>query len=253
MRISIVTVTYNAGAHIERTIASVEAQTYADVEHLIVDGGSKDNTVDVARSHGYLPVGENAGGGKLYLSERDKGLYDAMNKGLALTTGQYVCFLNAGDTLHDASTLQRIAMASEGGKAGVVYGDTDIVDEQGHFLRHRRLTPPSPLTWHSFLWGMLVCHQAFYVNRRIAQTYDLSYRFSADFDWCIRCMKEGEKLGMVNMYVRQPVADYLSEGMTTANHKASLHERYGIMCKHYGMVRTMLVHAWFVFRSVLKK
>lgn len=253
MKVSIITVTYNAGAHIERTIASVESQTFADVEHIIVDGASKDDTIAVAERHGYVPMGERAGGKKLYVSERDKGLYDAMNKGLRLATGQYICFVNAGDTLHDARILQHVAEASCGGKAGVVYGDTDIVDEQGRFLRHRRLTPPRVLTWRSFLSGMLVCHQAFYVNRDIAQSYDLSYRFSADFDWCIRCLKEGADRGMVNSYVHEPVADYLNEGMTTANHKASLRERFSIMCKHYGVVAAVSAHAWFIIRAVLKR
>lgn len=253
MKVSIITVTYNASAHIERTISSVENQTFADVEHIIVDGASKDDTIAVAERHGYVPMAGRADGKKLYVSERDKGLYDAMNKGLRLATGQYVCFVNAGDTLHDAHTLQHVVKASCGGKAGVVYGDTDIVDEQGRFLRHRRLTPPRALTWRSFLSGMLVCHQAFYVNRDIAQSYDLSYRFSADFDWCIRCLKEGTGRDMPNSYVPEPVADYLNEGMTTANHKASLRERFCIMCKHYGVVATAAAHAWFIIRSVLKK
>lgn len=253
MKVSIITVTYNAGAHIERTVASVESQTYADVEHIIVDGASKDDTIAVVKKHGYVPVAESKDAKRRYVSEKDGGLYDAMNKGIALATGRYLCFLNAGDTLHDSSTLQHVADASDGGKAGVVYGDTDIVDSQGHFLRHRRLAPPQTLTWRSFLSGMLVCHQAFYVNRSIAQTYDLTYRFSADFDWCIRCLKEGADRGMANVYVHEPVADYLNEGMTTANHKASLKERFSIMCKHYGTVAAVAVHAWFIVRALLKK
>lgn len=253
MKVSIITVTYNAEAHIGRTIESVARQTHADVEHVIVDGASKDNTVAVAKKHGYVSASECPQASKRYVSEKDKGLYDAMNKGISMATGQYICFVNAGDTLHDADTLSRVADASDGGRAGIVYGDTDIVDEQGRFLRHRRLTPPQVLTWRSFISGMLVCHQAFYVNRDIAQTYDLSYRFSADFDWCIRCMKEGAKRGMPNSYVHEPVADYLNEGMTTANHKASLRERFGIMCKHYGIVAAVAVHIWFVVRAVLKR
>lgn len=253
MKVSIITVTYNAGAHIERTIASVESQTYADVEHIIVDGASKDDTILIAKKHGYVSLAECGKGKKLYVSEKDGGLYDAMNKGIGLATGQYICFVNAGDTLHDSQTLQHVADASDGGKAGVVYGDTDIVDEQGRFLRHRRLSPPQVLTWRSFLSGMLVCHQAFYVNRDIAQRYDLAYRFSADFDWCIRCMKEGANRGMANSYVHEPVADYLNEGMTTANHKASLRERFSIMCKHYGVVAAVAVHVWFIVRAALKR
>ena len=253
MRISIVTVTYNAGEHIERTIESVEAQTYKDVEHIIVDGASKDNTIEVAKKHGFVPHAENPHARKRYVSEPDKGLYDAMNKGILLLHGEYVCFLNAGDALHDENTLQRIAIASDGGAAGVVYGDTDIVDAQGRFLRHRRLAPPAELTWRSFLQGMLVCHQAFYAHRNVLSSYNTDYRFSADFDWCIRTLKKCEEAGMEVGRVHEPVADYLNEGMTTANHKASLRERFEIMAAHYGLAATLMAHAWFVLRAVLKR
>ena len=243
MKISIITVTYNAEATIERTLESVAMQTYPDIEHLVIDGASKDRTVEIARRYPHAIV----------VSEPDKGLYDAMNKGLKRATGDYLCFLNAGDKLHSKDTLAHlIELMSNGSPVGVLYGDTHIVDAQGNFLRSRRLTPPEHLTWRSFKAGMLVCHQAFYINRQIAQPYDLTYRFSADFDWCIRCMKEGEKRGMKNLYLREPLADYLSEGMTTANQKASLKERFRIMAKHYGLCTTIIQHIWFIFRAIIK-
>lgn len=240
--ITLVTVTFNAASTIERTLQSVAQQTYRDYEHLIIDGASKDNTVEIARKYNTTIV-----------SEPDKGLYDAMNKGLRLAKGDYVCFLNAGDKLHSADTLAKVAAVAERTKVGVVYGDTDIVDDEGVKIRRRRLTPPKHLTWKSFREGMLVCHQSFHINRDIAQPYDLSYRFSADFDWCIRCMKEGEKRGMGCRSVNEVLTDYLSEGMTTANHKASLKERFWIMSKHYGFVPTVFQHLWFVVRQIIKK
>ena len=244
MKISIITVTYNAEATLERTLQSVAQQTYSDIEHLIIDGASTDRTLEIARQYPHAIV----------FSEPDKGLYDAMNKGLQRATGDYLCFLNAGDKLHSKDTLAHIAsFVSEGSPIGVIYGDTHIVDAQGNFLRNRRLTPPEHLTWQSFKEGMLVCHQAFYINRQIALPYDMTYHFSADFDWCIRCMKEGEKRGMQNLYLHEPLADYLAEGMTTANHKASLKERFQIMAKHYGLLPTIGQHIWFIFRVLVKK
>ena len=253
MRISIITVTYNAEATVERTLESVAQQTYPDVEHLIIDGASTDHTLEIAQKYPHAIV----------ISEPDKGLYDAMNKGLQRATGDYLCFLNAGDKLHCKETLEHVAESLERyahldnpekpAIIGVLYGDTDIVDAQGKFLRNRRLTPPEHLTWRTFKDGMLVCHQAFYINRQIALPYDLQYRFSADFDWCIRCMKEGEKRGMENLYIHEPLADYLAEGMTTANHKASLKERFKIMAKHYGLLPTIGQHIWFIFRVLVKK
>ncbi len=250
MKISIITVTYNAEATLERTLQSVAQQTHPDVEHLIIDGASTDHTLEIARQYPHAIV----------FSEPDKGLYDAMNKGLQRATGDYLCFLNAGDKLHSKETLAHLASSvsnsvsgSNDSPIGVLYGDTNIVDAQGQFIRNRRLTPPEHLTWRSFKEGMLVCHQAFYINRQIALPYDTNYRFSADFDWCIRCMKEGEKRGMKNLYIHEPVADYLAEGMTTANHKASLKERFKIMAKHYGLLPTIGQHIWFIFRVLVKK
>lgn len=239
MKISIITVTYCAEATLERTLQSVAEQTYTDIEHLVIDGASKDGTLAIARRFPHVKV----------VSEPDRGLYDAMNKGIGLATGEFLCFLNAGDRLHSADTIARVAAAAESNTA-VVYGDTAIVDGDGQFLHRRRLAPPERLTWRSFRQGMLVCHQAFYVNRAVVQPYDLHYRFSADFDWCIRCMKEGERRGMRNVEVKEYVADYLNEGMTTANHKASLLERFGIMVRHYGWVGTIAQHIWFVARAV---
>lgn len=249
MRISIITVTYNAEATIERTLKSVAQQTYPEIEHLIIDGASKDRTVAIVRRHPHAMV----------VSEPDNGLYDAMNKGILKATGDYLCFLNAGDALHSKDTIEHIAREAKrreetkGTDIAVIYGDTHIVDDEGHFLRNRRLTPPEHLTWRSFKEGMLVCHQAFYINRQIAQPYDLTYKFSADFDWCIRCMKEGEKRGMINLYLHEPFADYLAEGMTTANHQASLKERFRIMAKHYGLATTILQHIWFTLRVLVKR
>lgn len=242
MKFSIITVTYNAEDTLERTLQSVAQQTYPHIEHLIIDGASTDKTQEIAHRYPHA----------ILHSEPDHGLYDAMNKGLRLATGDFLCFLNAGDTLHSNETLAHIAVAATPMTA-VLYGDTHIVDADGHFLRNRRLTPPEHLTWHSFKEGMLVCHQAFYINRQIALPYDLQYRFSADFDWCIRCMKEGERYGMANRYVKEPLADYLAEGMTTANHKASLRERFRIMAKHYGWLTAITQHIWFIFRAFVKK
>lgn len=247
MKISIITVTYNAEATVERTMESVAQQSYADIEHIVIDGASKDRTMEMVRR--YAPA--------IVVSEQDKGLYDAMNKGVRCATGDFLCFLNAGDKLHGKDTIARLVEAIEGTGAaddvGIVYGDTDIVDDGGRFLRVRRLTPPEVLTWRSFRSGMLVCHQSFYVRREMAQQYDLRYRFSADFDWCVRCMKEGEREGKRNLYVRETLTDYLSEGMTTANHRASLMERFCIMAKHYGLLMTIVCHIGFVFRAIGKK
>ena len=242
-KFSVITVCYNAQATIEDTIQSVIAQTYHHVEYIIVDGASKDRTLSIINRYRDRIT--------TVVSEPDKGLYDAMNKGLRLATGDYVCFLNAGDSFHEDDTLQQMVhtLRELTELPDVLYGETALVDAEGHFVRMRRLQAPEHLTWHSFRHGMLVCHQAFFAKRTLAEPYDLSYRFSADFDWCIRIMKKSKVLHNTHL----TLIDYLEEGMTTRNHKASLHERFRIMTKHYGWLSTVAHHAWFVVRAVIKK
>lgn len=184
-----------------------------------------------------------------------------MNKALRLASGDYVLFLNAGDCFHTSTTLSDIARSVDEAHyppqqlPAVLYGDTDLVDNEGQFLRHRRLSPPEKLSWRSFQQGMLVCHQAFFVRADFGReiNYDLSYRFSADYDWCIRIMQcaEAESLPLHNTHLI--VADYLAEGMTTRNHRASLKERFRIMAHHFGHTKTIAQHAWFVARALLKR
>jgi glycosyltransferase involved in cell wall biosynthesis len=242
-KFSFITVTFNAGKVLEDTIQSVVFQTYRNVEYIIVDGGSTDNTLEIAgKYHDRISK---------VISEPDKGLYDAMNKGIRLATGDYLCFLNAGDELHENETLQKMVHTLKGKELpDVIYGETAIVDEEGHFLHMRRLSTPERLNWKSFKQGMLVCHQAFFARRELAtnEWYDLRYRFSADFDWCIRIMKKAKCLHNT----RLTIIDYLNEGMTTRNHKASLKERFRIMAKHYGWISTILHHGWFVIRLFYK-
>ncbi len=241
-RFSVITVTYNAQHTLEETILSVVSQTYHHIEYIIVDGASTDKTAQIIekyREHIAKVV-----------SEKDKGLYDAMNKGLKLATGDYVCFLNAGDCFHADNTLQQVVHSiKDNNLPDILYGHTAIVDEKRHFMRMRRLEPPTQLDWRSFRQGMLVCHQAFILKRALAPSYDMRYRYSADFDWCIRAMKKAKTLHNT----RLTLIDYLDEGLTTQNQQASLRERFRIMCRHYGYVSTVLHHAWFIVRAVIKR
>lgn len=240
-KLSVITVTYNAIHTLERTLKSVREQSYPHIEHIIVDGNSKDGTVELIRRH------ENKQ--TVWVSEPDKGLYDAMNKGAAMASGDYLCFLNAGDTFFDTQTVEKlIGLFYRDNFPDILYGETAIVDDDGKFLRMRRLEAPETLTWKSFKNGMLVCHQAFIVRRELFEPYDLTYRFSSDFDWCIRMMKKTTTIRNTHL----TLINYLNEGTTTANRKASLKERYRIMSKYYGTVSSFLRHVWFAVRLVLK-
>lgn len=256
IKFTIVTCTFNAEHELQRTLDSVFRQSYADVEHLILDGLSRDRSVEMAQTYKQRSDEARTGHEVVVCSERDSGLYDAMNKGIARATGDYIVFLNAGDTFPSEATLEHIAHSIGDGEAlpGVIYGDTDIVNDEGRFLRHRRLQPPAKLTWRSFRNGMLVCHQAFYALTTLAKDnpYNLNYRFSADVDWCIRVMKEAERRHLMLKNVDEVVVNYLDGGMTEKNHRASLRERFSVMRRHYGLPLTLIMHVWFVVRQLKK-
>lgn len=259
IKFTIATVTYNAGKTIGRTLASVAAQRYEALEHLIIDGCSTDATM--AEIHQYVErnADQEHPHNIVLTREPDNGLYDAMNKALAQAKGDYIIFLNAGDQLHSETQLDDIAAQlrryNSSRLPAVVYGETDLVDDEGRFLRHRRLQAPKQLTSRSFLSGMLVCHQSFYARADLARAtlYDLRYRFSADYDWCLRLLRVAERRGLAIHNTHLILTDYLSEGMTTRNHRRSLMERLRLMAHHYGWPKALAAHAWFVVRAVVKR
>ena len=260
IRFSVVTITYNAETVLQHTLQSVLSQTYEGVEHLIIDGASKDGTLLMAEAYKRESDQSERGHKVIIKSEPDHGIYDAMNKGLAQASGDYVVFMNAGDFFPQEDTLEqvvrrcRLSECPSDGLPGVLYGNTDIVDDEGRYLHPRRLQPPAQLTWRSFRYGMLVCHQAFYARTDVAKNlpYDLHYRFSADVDWCIRVMRECERMCLPLKDINLVVANYMEEGATTKNHSASLRERFDVMRRHYGLFTTLVMHVWFALRSQIK-
>lgn len=238
--ISIITITYNASQTIPLTMKSVKEQSFSDFEHLIIDGASTDDTILVARQMGRPGV--------RIISEPDNGLYDAMNKGLRLARGQYVLFLNSGDKFHSSETLAAYAAAARKKHPDIIYGDTDIVAPDGRRIGPRHLSAPDILTFDSFSKGMLICHQAFMVRKDIAPFYDTDYRFSADYDWTIRCIKASRPGNRINL--KQVTIDYLADGLTDRNKKASLFERFKIMASHYGGMKAVWSHLSFIPRAI---
>lgn len=239
---SIITVTYNAAETLPATLASIKEQSCKLYEYIVMDGVSKDNTVQLATD-------ANITNARIF-SSPDKGLYDAMNKAIDVATGEYLIFLNAGDAFHSPDTLQKIAdVIMNHDFPGIVYGQTQLVNTNRQRIGDRHLTAPEELTLKSFAEGMLVCHQAFIALRRIVGHYDLRYRFSADYEWCIRCLQHSRN----NVYIPHTIIDYLSEGLTTANRKASLKERFKIMCYYYGTIPTVLRHLKFIPRFLKQR
>nr|WP_067058834.1 glycosyltransferase family 2 protein [Mucilaginibacter sp. L294] len=226
--LSVITIVYNNARDIERTLLSVLNQTYGDIEYIVVDGASNDGTLEIIKRY------ENRIA-KL-ISERDKGIYDAMNKGLALATGDYVIFMNSGDEFYAHDTVAKVFATAP--DADIYYGETEMVNDERESLGQRRHQAPAQFNWRSFKYGMSVSHQAIYIRRTLTEPYDPRYQLSADIDWIIKAAKKSKKIVRVDGYV----AKYLVGGMSKAKHKQSLLERFDIMKRHYGLIPTLLNH-----------
>lgn len=230
--ISIITITYNAERWLERTMRSVLAQTYKEYEYIIVDGGSKDGTVEIIKR--LEPEFE----GRLsWKSEPDKGLYDAMNKGIQRTKGDFVWFMNAGDEIYTQDTLAHIVAAATD-DTDIVYGKACIVNAEGvKVSEHHKVTPPDLQRKH-LLNGLVVCHQAILVRRSIADKYNTDYRICADYDWVVRAVTASRK----NAYLDEYVCKFLTEGVSQKQRKRAWKERFHIMRAHFGILPTLWAH-----------
>lgn len=236
-KISIITIVFNNVHEIGYTIASVACQRYRNIEYIVIDGLSTDGTIAV--------INDSAQHIDILVSEKDNGIYDAMNKGLARATGDYVLFLNSGDELFDASTLEDIFNAET--NADIYYGKTKLIDSKRAIIGDRRHKAPASFNWKSFRYGMNICHQAIYVKRAIAEPYDTQYQLSADIDWVIRAAKKASKI----VYVDKYVAKYLVGGMSQQRHRQSLQERYNIFKKYYGTLPNLFNHGVIALRLAL--
>ncbi len=235
--ITVITVVYNAAATVERTMVSVHDQTWPHVMHLVIDGASNDDTLNIVHRYARHALKVK--------SEKDYGIYDAMNKGVSLATGDYIIFMNAGDEFYSNNVLEK--MLEDDIDADIYYGNTMVVDDAGNELGDRRLHPPKALNWRSLRFGMCVSHQSILVKRSICVDYDLTYKISADIDWTIRVLKNAETVVNSNLYV----AKFLRGGISSSRRKEGLKERFLIMTTHYGLFPTIINHIYITFRFVV--
>ena len=226
--LSVITVVYNNVQHIERTIKSVIDQTYTDVEYIVIDGGSTDGTLEIIRSYDEKIA-------KL-ITEKDEGIYDAMNKGLFLAGGDYVIFMNSGDAFYSADTVAGVFSTAP--DADIYYGETEMINDAGQSLGRRRHKAPNQFTWKSFKYGMSISHQAIYIRRSLTKPFNPNYQLSADIDWILSAAKKAKNIVNVHQYV----ARYLVGGMSKAKHRQSLNERFAIMKDYYGLIPTVFNH-----------
>jgi glycosyltransferase involved in cell wall biosynthesis len=233
-KISIITVVYNNRENLSKTIECVRSQNYADIEYILIDGGSTDGTPDIIKQNEDVIY--------KWISEKDNGIYDAMNKGIKLATGDYVWFLNSGDMIYSNDTIQKIFSISE--TADVFYGDTELFDDKGQSFGRRKLkTPPENLSWKNMINGMIITHQSLIIKRSIIPEYDLKYKYCADIDWTIKVLKNSKEICNTHLILSK----FLMGGFSRKNTIKSLLERIKILRKHFNIFYVLLNHIKLAF------
>lgn len=204
MKISVVTISLNSASTIARTVQSFLSQTYSDKELLVIDGGSSDNTLDI--------VGRLATADIRIVSERDQGIYDAMNRGLRLYSGDAVGFLNSNDTFHDDDALTRVAAGLTDAEA--VHSGIVVVENHETKRIVRRWTG-EPFKRGTFRRGWMPPHPTFYVRRSLAERtgeFDLGYSTAADYDYMLRAL---ELHANSVTYIPGPLVDFMAGGTSS--------------------------------------
>lgn len=225
MKISIITITFNSAKTLPRTLESVQSQTYCDIEHVIVDGASTDDTknmiVNYARQHANVR----------WISEKDSGIYNALNKGIAMATGDIIGFLHSDDVLFSPHSIEQIAHAFTDKSVDVVYGDLQYCHE-GKIVRSWK---SNPFHSYSLKYGWMPPHPTMYVRKEVYQQvgeYDEWFHIAADYDMMLRIFKSG----FHSQYIPEVLVQMETGGASNKNAKARLsktQEDYIVLKKNH--------------------
>ncbi|WP_455585457.1 glycosyltransferase family 2 protein [Bacteroides sp.] len=236
-RVSVITVVFNGINSIEDTILSVLSQKYDNVEYIIIDGKSTDGTVDIVEKY--------KGNIDVIVSEKDLGIYDAMNKGAKIATGEWIIFMNCGDRFCEENIIYKVFM-DDNTNVDVIYGDYigDINASKGYVIKAKNLE-------YLKTTGMPFCHQSVFVKSVVLKKnpFDLSYKYLGDFDLFNKLYRNGA----VFKYVQYPIANYcLYDGATSVNTLKCFRERMRIL----KIGKSFLYYKMFVMmylRNCIKK
>lgn len=216
MKITVVTATYNSAATLRATLDSVRAQNYPELEYIVVDGGSTDHTMNMVHEYSDIITA--------FVSEPDNGIYDALNKGISMSSGEFVGFLHSDDFFADADVINAIAAAGQ--QCDAVYGDLQYVqrDNVEKITRHWRSKPYKP---GLFKRGWMPAHPTFYLRRehylKFGQ-YDTSFKQSADYELMLRML---EKHGLKACYLKKVLVKMRTGGASNV----SLKNRWRANCE----------------------
>jgi glycosyltransferase involved in cell wall biosynthesis len=208
LKISIITISFNAKATIEKTLQSVANQSYKNIEHIIVDGGSRDTTLQICNSFSHISK---------ILSEPDKGVYDAFNKGLKLAAGDVIGFLNSDDTFYNENSIQSIVDAFSNNETDIVYGNLDYVNEEGKVIRNW-ISKPYEKGLVKKAW--MPAHPSFYCKKEVYErlgAYNDSFKIAGDFELCLRFL---EINNIPSFYLNKKVVKMLVGGISNSGLKS---------------------------------
>lgn len=207
MKISIITATFNSAATVTDTLTAVSGQDHPDIEHIIVDGGSTDTTLDIVRRFPHVAK---------VTSGKDKGIYDAMNKGIGLATGDVIGILNSDDFYTDDSVLSAVAAAFGDPAVMTVYADLQYVSPDDP-AQIRRTWRSGPFSKKNFYYGWMPPHPTFFVRKEVyeqAGLFNLELRSAADYELMLRILL---KLGMSAAYIRRVIVKMRAGGLSNAS------------------------------------
>jgi glycosyltransferase involved in cell wall biosynthesis len=234
--ITIITVVYNAASTLEQTILSVINQTYKNIEYIIIDGGSTDGTVDIIKIYENRLV--------YWVSEPDNGIYDAMNKGITHSTGEWVNFMNSGDTFYANTVLYEFN--------NFIYPDLGIDILYGDACLNNKVIRKYPEKVNSlfFLMGWMICHQAMFVRRELflMKLFDGQYKITADMDWLISIIKNKIQLKHIPIVV----CNYDIFGCSSDS-SIFLKESMMIVKNHYGIFGAIFLRIKRSIRNIIKR
>ncbi len=235
MKISVITVCYNSGAVIEKTIQSAVSQTYEDYEYIIIDGASKDNTIDIINKYKDRI--------SKIISEKDKGIYDAMNKGVANASGDYIIFLNADDVFLHENVL-KFASEKMTDSRDLYYGDLIFLEKKDGKINNRRQDNVN----YVYLCGGMLFHPAIFASKKLFEKiglFDIQYKIAADYDWILRALVKNRA---TCSYLDMPITIFAQgEGVSsnTENKCFQKQERISVQRKYFSKIMIVVSNFWY--------
>jgi len=234
VKISIITATFNSSTSIKDTLESVNAQTYPNIEHIIVDGGSFDNTLDIVKDYGNKIA--------TIISEPDKGIYDAMNKGIMAATGDIIGILNSDDFFTSTDVISTIVKKFEESSIDALYGDVHFVNPD-NLKKTVRYYSSAIFRPSLFRFGFMPAHPSFYMKKSCYEKfglYSLDYKIASDYDLLIRYLYLHK---IKYKYIKKDFVTMRTGGISTenVNSRIILNKEIIKACRQYGIYTNMLL------------